>query len=106
MTLVFQAHPKELKILEIKVRNKDFEVIRVIQELEVLEEAEKVWQKLKPIDTLPNTNWTHKLDVTSESIGGRWLYNKEGYLAKLNKQLKPMYKVSDVSKFNEIYLGL
>ena len=106
MAFVFQAHPKELKILEITVRNKDFEVIRVVQELEVLKEAEKAWQKLKPIDSLPNTNWTHKLDVTSESIGGRWLYNKEGYLAKLNKQLKPMYKVSDVSKFNEIYLGL
>ena len=106
MIFAFQAHAKELEVIDIQVRNANFEVIRVIQEPEMLQRAEKEWQKLKPIDTLPNTNWTHKLDVNSEAIGGRWLYNKEGYLAKLNKQLKPMYKVSDVNKFNEIYLGL
>ena len=82
------------------------EVVRAINERDQLAKAQEQWDSLIPIDELPNTNWTHKLDIKSGSVGGRWLYNKEGYIAKLNKRLDPMYKVSNIKLFNEIYLGL
>lgn len=91
---------------KIKILNSEFEIIRIIISPDELKMANNEWLKLKPLETLPNFNWTHKFDISSESIGGRWLYNKEGYLAKLNKMLKPAYKVTDVVTFNKVYLGL
>jgi len=91
---------------QIKILNNEFSVIKVISSTKELELAKKEWGQLIPINKLPNTNWTHKIDITSKSIGGRWLYNKQGYLAKLNKQLKPMYKTNNVKSFNKVYLGL
>jgi hypothetical protein len=95
----------EPEITEVQILNSQFETIRVIQDPVELQSAEKVWRELKPIDKLPNTNWTHKLDITSPTIGGRWLYNRDGYLARLNKRLQPMYMVSNVERFNMIFLG-
>jgi len=51
---------------------------------------------------LPNTAWTHKLDIKATQIGGRWLYDKNGYLAKLNYQLTPSYIVKDPEAFNKL----
>ncbi len=70
-----------------------------------LAKAQELWDSLIPIDKLPNTDWTHKLDIRSDSIGGGWLYNEDGYVAKLNHRLKPMFKVPDVKSFNAIFLG-
>ena len=68
-------------------------------------EVNNLWKNLFPIKHLPNTNWTHKLDIQADRLSGRWLYNKEGYLAKLNKKLKPMFKVNNPDEFNKIVLG-
>jgi hypothetical protein len=94
----------EVKMDKITVLDGGFQVLRVINESDQLAKAQEQWHSLIPIDELPNTNWTHKLDIKSDFVGGRWLYNKEGYIAKLNKQLEPKYKVSDVKLFNETYL--
>ena len=93
-------------ISDIKIRNSDFKVIKTINSPTELAEANNEWKQLIQIESLPNTNWTHKIDITSNTIGGRWLYNKEGYVAKLNKRLKPMFKVKNVESFNKVYLGL
>jgi len=93
-------------ITEIKILNTEFKVIKIIKNPNELKLAKNEWGKLVSINSLPNTNWSHKIDITSKSIGGRWLYNKQGYLAKLNKQLKPIYKVNNVKTFNKVYLGL
>ena len=93
-------------ISEIKIRNNDFKVIKTINAPAELAEANNEWKQLIPIKSLPNTNWTHKIDISSRTIGGRWLYNKEGYVAKLNKRLKPMFKVKNVESFSKVYLGL
>jgi hypothetical protein len=90
---------------EITVRDRNFEVLREINDSDQLGKAQEQWDALIRIDELPNTNWTHKMDIKSNSVGGRWLYNSEGYVARLNKRVKPDYRVSNVKSFNEIYLG-
>ena len=95
----------ETRMQEITVRDNEFGVLRIINTADRLAKAQELWDSLIPIDKLPNTDWTHKLDIRSDSIGGRWLYNEDGYVAKLNYRLKPMYKVPDVTSFNEIFLG-
>jgi predicted double-glycine peptidase len=92
---------------EITIRDNNFEILRIIDDPGQLAKARKQWNTLVRIKEPPNTNWTHKIDIESSSrfLNDRWLYNKEGYIARLNYQLKPMYKVSDVKLFNEIYLG-
>ncbi len=92
---------------QITVRDSNFEVVRTIDRPEQLAKAQEQWDSLTGIAKLPNASWTHKIDIrsVSASLDGRWLYNREGYIAKLNYRLKPMYKVPDVKSFNAIYLG-
>lgn len=92
---------------KITVLDGDFKVVKVIADPAVLAAAGKEWGSLVPITLaeLPDTRWTHKIDIVSETIGGRWLYNKKGYLGRLNKLLKPLYRVKDVSRFNRIFLN-
>lgn len=106
-TLSGPAHTAPGTMDEITVRDENFEMLSVINNPGLLAKAQEQWDSLVRIKELPNTNWTHKIDIRSgsRSLNGRWLYNKAGYIAKLNYQLKPMYKVSDVKVFNEIYLG-
>ena len=93
-------------VKEIRILNNEFEVVKIISDPDLLAIAYSEWKLLVPVDSLPNTNWTHKIDITSKSIGGRWLYNKQGYIAKLNKRLQPIYQVKDVASFNQVYLDL
>ncbi len=95
----------ETRMQEITVRDNEFAVLRIINTADRLAKVQELWDSLIPIDELPNTDWTHKLDIRSDSIGGRWLYSEEGYIAKLNYRLKPIYKVPDVKSFNAIFLG-
>jgi len=95
----------DVSIVEIKVLDNQFKEIRTITNKDELLKAQKAWKQLIPIKDLPNSNWTHKLDIATNYVGGRWLYNKEGYIAKLNKYLEPKYKVSNVEEFNKIFLG-
>ncbi|MBU2622751.1 MAG: hypothetical protein KKD92_10580 [Proteobacteria bacterium] len=92
-------------ISRIIVLDSNFNQIRVIDESNSLNQLSKLWKEFEPIDELPITEWTHKLDIESKDLSGRWLYNQEGYLAKLNKQLKPSYKVKNTEAFNKIILG-
>lgn len=92
---------------KITIRDSNFEILRVIDSPELLTKAQELWDSLIRISELPNANWTHKIDIRSgsRSLDGRWLYNREGYVAKLNYRLKPAYKVPDVNSFNEIFLS-
>ena len=96
---------EEVNIVEIKVFDNQSKQIRLINNKDELVHAQKIWKHMVPIKKLPNKNWTNKLDITTNYVGGRWLYNKEGYIAKLNKYLEPKYKVSNVDEFNKIFLG-
>ena len=81
------------------------EAIIVIVSTDRLIEIVKQWNKLKPVKRLPNTNWTHQLKIEGDkSIGGTWLYNSQGYIARLNYMLKPMYSVSNIELFNKLLI--
>ena len=96
-----------IEISKVVVLDSKFNQVRLINQPEQLQEITKLWQQLKPIDkdAMPNTNWTHKLDIQAGHLSGRWLYNKQGYLATLSYRLKPMYKVEDPAAFNKLILG-
>ncbi len=112
ITIIFfifaiSAQAEELKISRVIVLNSSFRQIRVIDQPEQIKLLNDLWKNLKPIKVkdLPNTNWTHKLDIKSNGSTNRWLYNQEGYLAKLNYQLKPSYKIINLEAFNKLILG-
>ena len=94
-----------IEISEIVVLDSNFNRVRVVNDFEQLQEINKLWQQLEQVDKLPDIAWTHKLDIRANQLSGRWLYNKNGYLAKLNYQLKPMYQVEDPAAFNKIILA-
>ena len=88
------------------VRDSEFRVIRTIKSPAQIQKINALWQRLEPMTELPNTNWTHKLDIQANVRSGRWLYNnQDGYLAKLNYRLRPRYKVADPKVFNKVILG-
>jgi len=112
MTMIFfifaiSAKAEELKISHVIVLDSSFQQIRVIDQPDQIKHLNDLWKNLKPIKVkdLPNTNWTHKLDIKSNGSTARRLYNQEGYLAKLNYQLKPSYKVVNLKAFNKLILG-
>jgi len=96
----------------IKIWTPDFKVTRVINDPEDLRYIESVWNSLKQMESFPlsqesgDFDW-YKLDVvfSSEHRGGRWLYDKKGYLMYLTYTAKPKYVITEVDKFNEA-LGL
>jgi hypothetical protein len=97
----------KIEISEIVVLDSNFNQKRIINQPEQLSEISKIWRQLKQIqiNELPNTNWTHKLDIKAGDLSGRWLYNKEGYLSRLNYQLYPTYRVENTAEFNKLILG-
>jgi hypothetical protein len=107
LIFAISAQAGELKISRVIVLDSSFQQIRVIDQPEQIKYLNDLWKNLKPIEVkdLPNTNWTHKLDIKSNGSTARWLYNQEGYLAKLNYQLKPIYKVVNLEAFNKLIFG-
>lgn len=100
-----QSALSHVEISEIIVLDSHFKTLKIINQPEQLLSINEIWKQLKPINKLPNSNWTYKLDIESNHMSGCWLYNKEGYLAKLNYQLEPKYRVEDPNKFNMLILG-
>ena len=94
-----------IEISEVVVLDANFNRERVVNDFEQLEEINKLWQQLEQVDGLPDTAWSHTLDIQANQLSGRWLYNKNGYLTKLSYQLKPIYQVKDTGAFNKLILG-
>ncbi len=93
------------EVNEIKILNSDFELINTITDKSDISTFKKEWEHLEKIETPPNYDWTHKIDISGGKLSGRWLYNQAGYISKLNKQLKPSYKINNATNFKNA-LGL
>ena len=91
-----------MHISKVVVRDSEFREIGTITEAHEIQQINRLWQDLEPIAQLPNTDWTHKLDIEANVRSGRWLYNQEGYLARLNYELKPSFKIPDPDAFKEL----
>ncbi len=99
------CNTESIDISKIIVLDSDLRLLRVIDQSDSLSQINNLWKEFESINDLPDTQWTHTLDIVSKDLSGRWLYNQDGYLAKLNKQLKPMYKVHNREAFNKFILG-
>ena len=102
---LISCKPEKIGIYKVTVLDSISKQINVIDQPDMINKLNELWKGFEPIDELPNTEWTNKLDIDSEKMSGRWLYNQEGFLAKLNKQLKPSFKVIKKETFNKIILG-
>ena len=102
---LFSCKTEKIDISKITVLDSNFKLICVIEETERLNNVCDHWKGLEPIDDISKIQWTHKIDIKSKNIGGRWLYSQEGYIAKLNKELNPRYKVSCKGVLNKLILG-
>ncbi len=87
-------------ITEVQIRNNEFKVIKNLS-LEEIQFFEKSFLSFQKIEEAPITGWTHKIDIISKKLNGRWLYSDAGYISKLNYSLKPSYKISNVAEFNK-----
>ena len=94
-----------VKIDKLRVLDSEFNEVAVIDDSSVLRSLEVLWQKMAPVEATADLSWSHKLDITSKDVGGRWLYSQDGYVARLNKEMKPRYRVSDNAAFLDL-LGL
>lgn len=103
--LLLSCHAENIGIYKITVLNGNFQKIRIIDQPQRLKVINELWEEFEPIDEIPDIEWTYKLDIDSKKLSGRWLYNEEGYLGKLNKQLKPSYKIKNQETFNKLILG-
>lgn len=93
------------QIKGITIRNSDFEEIHEFDPTEI--DAFKFeWDSLTKLVEAPNSEWTHKIDITGGSLKGRWLYNSEdGVMTSLNYFSKPCYRVTNIERFNTLLLG-
>ena len=89
-------------ISHVSVRNKNFEVVKVIKDQQSLQQFEKAWKEKKKIKNSPLTQWLYKIDIEGKGYGGRWLYDPTGYLQVLSKVKTPVYRISDAESFNKL----
>jgi hypothetical protein len=107
-TIVFlncYASVQPIEITNIKVLNSEFNEIKVINKPVQLIEINKILSKVELINKLPNVVWNYKLDIQAIKGSGRWLYNEEGYIVKLNYQMEPVYRIKDSIAFKKAILG-
>ncbi len=103
--LIFSGSSFAEQISEIKILNSDFEHINAITDKAAISNFTKEWELLEKLEIPLNYDWTHKIDISGGKSSGRWLYNQAGYISKLNKQLKPSYKINNATNFKNA-LGL
>jgi hypothetical protein len=74
---------------------------------EEVAEFEAQWYKFKGVEKLPaslsSSDILYKFDIVAEEerFSGRWLYYPSGYVAKLNKSLKPAFAIEDQNEFSK-----
>ncbi len=97
---------EEIETAKITVFDIDLKLLREITEYDKVSGIRMMIIGADVIDMPPNKNWTHKIDISASKLMGRWLYNSEdGLLSKLNKRLKPSYRIQDNEKFIALLFG-
>lgn len=93
-------------IVGVKILDADFKVVAELARKPDVRKFQKHWsQKLKIKQTsaqLPDTMFSYKLDISGTSGGGRWLYNSNGFVVKLDKMARPVYQIQEPALFNEL----
>ena len=86
----------------VSVRNKDFQVIKVINDQKSLQQFEKAWKEKKKTKNPSHPNWLFKIDIEGKGHGDRWLYDPSGLVQVLSKIRTRIYEISDAESFNKL----
>ncbi len=98
---------EEIEKAKITVFDNNLKILREINEYENAKDIRMMIIHADVIDAPPNKNWTHRIDISVSKLKGRWLYNSaDGLLSKLNKRLKPSYRIQSNEKFKELLFGI
>jgi hypothetical protein len=104
ITLLVGCDDHAINISEIKVRDKNFNVIQTIYQPEVINEIKTIWMAKKKVEPQKRPDFIYMIDILSEGRSTRWLYDPSGYATVLTKVKVPIYKIEEVNKFNKIII--
>ncbi|MCF7854904.1 MAG: hypothetical protein K9N51_08905 [Candidatus Pacebacteria bacterium] len=91
-------------ITHVKVLDPEFKTICVITNSSILKELNQVWFERSTVEPSSAYKFTHKVDVSTEETGTRWLYDPSGYATVLSKARKPIYKFTNPDKLKGILI--
>lgn len=90
-------------ITMITIRDADFKVITVLDTENQIKTFDSLWKSKIKLDSPIKTRWLYKIDIEDQdNRGGRWLYDKEGYIQLLDIFKQPTYKVRSADEFNSL----
>jgi hypothetical protein len=86
----------------VKVLDEHFTVVKELSGSSEPTEFEQPWRGEARTQLAPAQlhKRPFKIDIEADHEGGRWLYDAEGLLVKLNKRLKPAFRIQDAQTFN------
>ncbi len=95
------------EIIQVKVWNEKFEVVRKIDTFLELADFQIQWDKKEQIIEDGIVNFDFKIDIKTGNLKSqRWLYNpRHGYAKVLTKAKSPLYKVKNADEFAKTVLG-
>ncbi len=91
-------------ISEIKVWDKNFNIIQIINQSEKINELKTIWMEKEKIKVKKRPNFIYKIDIVSEGRSTRWLYDPSGYATVLSKGKTPIYRIKKADRFNRIII--
>ncbi|MCK4423361.1 MAG: hypothetical protein KAV18_04745 [Candidatus Omnitrophica bacterium] len=104
IALFFGCDNQNINISEIKVWDKNFNVIKIINQPEMINEVTIVWITKEKVKLKKRPDFIYKIDIVSDGKSTRWLYDPSGYATVLSKAKMPIYKIEKTDKFNEIII--
>ncbi|MCP4129589.1 MAG: hypothetical protein GY754_01110 [bacterium] len=87
-------------ITQVTIKSKSFDWVKELSREEIVY-LEKAFPTFQKINLPPDYQWSYSINIKSKKSGGSWLYNKKGYIARLNYSLKPSYKIPNPEEFNK-----
>jgi hypothetical protein len=109
LTMPLLSLEARAEIVEVTVRDANFQVVSVISSRAQLAQFDAQWSrkdKLKDAQAQFSSHaFTYKLDIASARGSERWLYDPSGKVVVLSKAVKPIYELGEPALFNTL-LGI
>ncbi|MBW1811728.1 MAG: hypothetical protein JRJ87_26300 [Deltaproteobacteria bacterium] len=105
LSLVMPSKSAAQGVSKVSVRDKDFKVVKILEQKNELVEFELIWKKKTKQKNVASLNWFYKLDISKAGKSVRWLYDPAGWVQVLSKKLTPLYRIASRNEFNKL-LGI
>lgn len=92
----------DLEITQVKVWDKDFQVINTITNSSDISTLKNIWKDKATTSTRPT--FTHKIDISTPEGSVRWLYNPEGFVTILDVWRSTVYRFNKSEELKEILI--